>query len=61
MTNSELRRILTSHGFWLVNHGHRHDRYCDASGTYVIVPRHGKSHDVPAGTVKAILKKAGIR
>jgi len=61
MTTGELRRVLARNGFYLFEHRHRHDYYQNEAGIIVQVPRHGKNQEVATGTVRSILKRAGIR
>jgi predicted RNA binding protein YcfA (HicA-like mRNA interferase family) len=61
MTIGELQRLLARHGFYLAEHRHRHDYFRNEIGVMVPVPRHGKNQEVATGTLKSILKKAGIR
>ncbi len=59
MNRSELVKILKRHGCRFVVHGSRHDTfYSPITGKQFPVWRHAT--DIPSGTVKAILKQAGI-
>ena len=60
MKVSELIRILKRSGCRFVEHGREHDKWhSDTTGKDFRVPRH-KSKEIPSGTLKAILKDAGI-
>lgn len=60
MKRSELLKILKKHGCKFVAHGGNHDTfYSPLTDKQFPVWRHAK--DIPSGTVKAILKQAGIK
>lgn len=60
MKTSELVKLMQVAGCKFINHGKRHDIWINpVTGEYIIVPRHG-SKEVPKGTERDILKKAGI-
>ena len=61
MTIGELRRLLAKSGFHLAAHRHRHDYFQNDEGIVLPIPRHGKNQEVATGTLRSILKKAGIR
>jgi len=60
---SEIRKILENHGWYIVRHGSRHDLYSH--------PEHLKDPPIPVsrhiaqemkkGTMKSILKQAGLK
>ncbi|MBR5930724.1 MAG: type II toxin-antitoxin system HicA family toxin, partial [Lachnospiraceae bacterium] len=54
-------RILTENGCFLVGHGASHDKWQSSlNGRFFFVPRH-PSKEVKKGTVRNILKQAGIQ
>jgi predicted RNA binding protein YcfA (HicA-like mRNA interferase family) len=59
MTKLELERKLKKAG-WVITHGKAHDQATNLAkpGVKIPIPRH--TGDIPTGTVKAILKSAGI-
>ena len=60
MKTSELKRLLKSYGCYEVSYGKEHDVwYSPMTEARFRVPRH-QSKEVPGGTLKAILKQAGI-
>lgn len=60
MTTAEHVRLLKRHGCTLIKHSARHDRYFSPiTGKKIMVGRHS-SEEVPTGTVRQILKDAGI-
>ena len=60
MTTAELVRLLKHHGCYLYDHGGRHDRWkSPETGKTFSVGRHAKE-EVPKGTLKKILRDAGI-
>ena len=59
MKLSELLKLLRKNGVSFVQHGKRHDLYyIPITGKTFPVPRHAK--EVAVGTVKSILKDAGL-
>lgn len=59
MKLSELLKLLNKNGVKLVQHGKRHDIYFSPiTGKSFPVPRHAK--EIADGTLKSILKDAGI-
>ena len=59
MKLSELLKLLRKNGVSFVQHGKRHDLYYSPmTGKTFPVPRHAK--EVAVGTVKSILKDAGL-
>lgn len=59
MKLSELLKLLSKNGVKLVQHGKRHDIYFSPiTGKSFPVPRHAK--EIAVGTLKSILKDAGI-
>lgn len=60
MKYSELEKLLKAAGCQVVREGKGHTIWCNpAIGTKFTVPRH-KTQDVPVGTLKSIMKSAGI-
>lgn len=60
MTTSELIKLLKQHGCYLFRHGANHDIYkSPITGKIFSVGRHAKE-EVRTGTLKSILKDAGI-
>lgn len=60
MKVSELIKLLRRNRCRLVEHGREHDKWhSDITGKDFRVPRH-KAKELPKGTLKAILKDAGI-
>ncbi len=60
MKTSELIKILKKNNCHLTQHGKRHDMwYSEKTGKTFPVWRHS-SKEIPTGTVKSILKDAGI-
>lgn len=59
MTGNELKRILKANGCKVLREGSNHEIWVAVSGAKFTVPRHGPK-EIPTGTVKAILKSAGI-
>ena len=59
MTKRELEKILSSAG-WVINHGRAHDlaTHPQKPGVKIPIPRH--TGDIPKGTLKSILKDAGL-
>ena len=61
MKTAELIRLLKKHGCYLLRHGSRHDVYkSPITDTELMVGRHPKE-EVATGTVRRILKDAGIK
>lgn len=61
MKVSELRRLLKSHGCYELQPGKEHDVwFCPSTGAKMRIPRH-QSQEVAVGTLKSILKQAGIK
>ena len=61
MTTAELIRLLKKNGCYLVRNGANHDIYQrPITGKLFSVGRHAKE-EVRTGTLKGILKDAGIR
>ena len=60
MKKGELEKLLKLGGCRFAKSGKKHDRwYSPITDSYFSVPRHdGK--EIPSGTLKAILKQAGI-
>jgi predicted RNA binding protein YcfA (HicA-like mRNA interferase family) len=54
-----LEKVLLAAGFWRVRQKGSHRIYRDAAGRRVVVPHHG-GKVLPIGTLKAILKDAGL-
>lgn len=60
MKTSELIKILKAHGCTLVEHGGNHDKYYSPINNNTFpVWRHNK--EMKQGTVRGILKQAGIK
>lgn len=60
MRQSELLKLLSSNGCYLVRNGKEHDRwYSPKTGKKFSVPRHAK--EVATGTANRILKDAGLK
>lgn len=60
MKTSELKKMLSAKGCYFLRHGGRHDHwYSPITGLIFQIPRHD-SQEIPKGTQKNILKKAGI-
>lgn len=60
MKASELKRLLASRGCYELKPGKEHDVwFSPITNAKIRVPRH-QSHEVPVGTLKRILKQAGI-
>ncbi|WP_195360328.1 type II toxin-antitoxin system HicA family toxin [Odoribacter splanchnicus] len=60
MKTSELKRMLSAKGCYFLSHGGRHDHwFSPITGLTFQVPRHD-TQEVPKGTLKNIMKKAGI-
>ena len=59
MTKRELEQKLTKAG-WVITHGRAHDLATNPQkpGIKIPIPRH--SGDIPNGTLKSILKSAGL-
>lgn len=61
MTTAELIRLLKKNGCTFVGHNKRHDAYYSpATGKTFMVGRHAKE-EVREGTLRKILKDAGIQ
>lgn len=59
MKQSELLKLLSRNNIKLVQHGKRHDiYYSPITGKSFPVPRHAK--EIAVGTLKSILKDAGL-
>lgn len=57
---NELLRIIKRDGWYLYRHGKNHDLYRHQSKKgQLTIPRHG-SKEVAKGTLKSVLKKAGL-
>ena len=60
MKTSELKRILKAHGCYELSSGKEHDVwYSPVTQAKIRLPRH-QSQEVPKGTLKSILRQAGI-
>ena len=60
MRVNELKRLLKSYGCHELQPGKEHDVwYSPLSGAKMRIPRH-QAKEVPLGTLKSILKQAGI-
>jgi predicted RNA binding protein YcfA (HicA-like mRNA interferase family) len=59
MTERELKRLLKQEG-WTITHGKAHDlaTHVAKPGIKLPIPRH--KGDIPIGTVRSILKDAGL-
>ena len=59
MKLSELLKLFNKNGIKMVQHGKRHDfYYSPITGKSFPVPRHAK--EIAVGTLKSILKAAGL-
>ncbi|MDR3148919.1 MAG: type II toxin-antitoxin system HicA family toxin [Oscillospiraceae bacterium] len=60
MTRREVDKKLKDAG-WIIEHGSKHDKAYHPSnpGNVVTLPRH--RDDIPIGTLKQILTKAGLK
>ncbi|MDR0853737.1 MAG: type II toxin-antitoxin system HicA family toxin [Clostridiales Family XIII bacterium] len=59
MKTGELLKLFRGHGIVLVKHGGNHDKYYSPiTGKTFPVPRNKK--EIPIGTLKSILKDAGV-
>ena len=60
MTARQLESLLRQYGFELVSQRGSHRKWRNAqSRAQVVVPEH-KGHDIPIGTLRAILERSGI-
>jgi predicted RNA binding protein YcfA (HicA-like mRNA interferase family) len=59
MTKRELEKRLTGAG-WRITHGRVHDQATNPQKPGVKIPIPGYSGDIPKGTIKSILKDAGL-
>lgn len=60
MKASEVKKILREHGCCFYREGSRHEIWISKkTGKKFQVPRHG-TQDVPIGTLKSIMRSAGI-
>ena len=60
MKTSELKKMLTAKGCYVVSHGGRHDKwFSPITGKMFVIPRHD-SQELPIGTEKSIRKQAGV-
>lgn len=61
MKVSELLRMITKAGCYLINHGKEHNTwYSPITGIKFRVPRH-KGKELKTGTADSILKDAGLK
>ena len=61
MRINELRELLREKGCCCIRNGKRHEQwYSPLTGATFPVPRHG-TKEVPNGTLRNILKQAGIK
>lgn len=61
MKTSELTKMVTKAGCYIVEHGGEHDKwYSPITGKYFRVGRH-PSKEIPTGTANRILKDAGLK
>ena len=61
MKVSELTKLLTKNGCYLVEHGKEHDKwFSPITNKYFMVPRH-PSRELPTGTANKIMKDAGLK
>ena len=61
MKGSELKRLLKKNKCFITNHRSNHDEwFSPKTQNYFFVPRHD-SQEVDTGTLKSILKSAGIK
>jgi predicted RNA binding protein YcfA (HicA-like mRNA interferase family) len=60
MKTSEVLKLFKRNGIDFVEHGKEHDKYHSATtGKDVRIPRHKK--EIPSGTLRRILKDAGLK
>jgi len=59
MTKRELEQKLRKAG-WVITHGKAHDLATNPQKPGVKIPIHRHSGDIPIGTLKSILKDAGL-
>jgi predicted RNA binding protein YcfA (HicA-like mRNA interferase family) len=62
MKGSELKKMITGAGWYLVRNGSKHDLYGhrNCPGVLIPIPRH-ESKEVPTGTAENILKITGTK
>lgn len=60
MRVNELKRLLREYGCYELSHGKEHDVwFSPVTNALIRVPRH-QAKEVPYGTLRSILKQAGI-
>lgn len=60
MKYSEVIRLLSKQGCYLVSHGANHDKwYSPINNRYFMLPRHA-SQEAKNGTIKSISKQSGV-
>ena len=60
MKTSELKRMLSAKGCYFLSHGGRHDHWFSPITKLTFTVHRHDSQEVPKGTLKNIMKKAGI-
>lgn len=61
MKYSELIKLAKKNGCYLDHHGGNHDIwFSPKTGCYFLIPRH-QSQEVKRGTLKQIMKRAGLK
>ena len=61
MKVSELTKLLKKNNCYLAEHGKEHDKwYSPISNRFFMIPRH-QSKELPNGTLRNILKDAGLK
>ena len=60
MKTSELKRMLSAKGCYFLSHGGRHDHWFSPITKLTFTVTRHDSQEVPKGTLKNIMKKAGI-
>ena len=60
LQTSELLKLFSKNGIVFIKHGKRHDiYYSPITNKYFPVPRHAK--EIATGTLKSIMKDAGLK
>ena len=57
MKRSDLERLMQENGYWLEEHGARHDKWTNGTKTDYI-PRH---REIKEPLAKAIIKRLGLK
>ena len=61
MTSTELMKLLKKDGWYQVSQSGSHIKFEHATKTGHVIVAHHKGKDIPIGTLKSILKKAGLK